>query len=283
MWIKYLNLKKPSINRDVCLKAIIIGGLLYCSLIANAQFHHESLIKTDASFFTIDPLDNIFLSESGAIIKIYESTGKKKYFSNPMYGTFDIIDSSDPLNILAFSNDLGIITFLDKNLVEKESFTTHDNFFSEKPELACNSRLEGFWVYYPENRQIRRINRKKQVLTVTPSINSLEYNFSQPCFMIEADSRLYISDKENGIFVFDIFGGFLFRLPLKNVCTFQVIDNYIIYFTKKHLCLYDFFLHEEKFFVLPENKTKMGIIRQPYIYVLTKEGINKYFVNIDLF
>jgi len=216
MWIKYLNLKKPYINRDVCLKIIIIGSLLCCSLISNAQFLHESSIKTEAYFFTLDPLDNIFLAESGAIIKISESTGKKKHFSNPMYGAFDIIDSSDPLNILAFSSDLGIITFLDKNLVEKESFTTHDNFFSEKPELACNSRLEGFWVYYPENRQIRRINRKKQVLTVTPSINSLEYNFSQPCFMIEADSRLYISDKENGIFVFDIFGGFLFRLPLKN-------------------------------------------------------------------
>ncbi len=262
---------------------LIVVFLIFSANKSGAQFGFDLLIKSDAFFFTIDPFGNVYLAESGAIIKIDQSTGKKKYFSDPMYGNFEIIDSSDPLNIIAFSAGLGIIVFLDKNLVEKESFSAQKDLFSEKPELACNSQLEGFWVYYPEKWQFFRINRKNQVLTSTISMNKLEYNFAQPCFMIETGSRLYVSDYENGIFVFDLFGGFLFKIPLKNICTFQVKDNYIIYFTKKHLCLYDFFLHKERLFLLPENEIKMGRVHYPYVYIHTKQGIKKYFTKIELF
>lgn len=262
---------------------LIVGFFLISAGKSNAQFRFESLIRSDASFFTTDPLGNIYIAEEGNVIKIDQPTEKKKYFSNPMYGNFQFIDSSDPLNIMAFSADLGIIVFLDKNLVEKESFSVYKDSFSDKPELVCNSRLEGFWVYYPEKWQFFRINRKKQVLTSTISMNKLEYDFFKPCFMIETSSRLFVSDYENGIFVFDLFGGFLFKIPLKNVCTFQVKGNHIIYFTKKHLCLYDFFLHQERLFLLTEDEIGMGRLNHPYLYILTKQGIKKYFTNIGLF
>ncbi len=283
MWMKYLNSRKASINRKSGLLIIAIGFFIFIAFNTNAQFSYESIIETDASFFTIDPLDNIYLAESGAIIKINESTGERSNFSNPLYGSFDIIDSSDPLNILAFSASLGIITFLDKNLVEKETFSINDDFFKERPGLACNSRLEGFWVYYPELWQFSRINRKNQVLTTTLPMHNLEYNFSEPCFMIETDSRLYVSDYENGIFVFDVFGGFLFKIPLKNVCTFQVLNNYIVYFTKNQLCLYDFFLHKESLILLPEANIKSGFLNYPFVYLLTKQGLKKYYTIIELF
>lgn len=262
-------------------------GLVMCMLasafVLTGQFKHETTIKTKADFFTVDPLGNIFIAEAGAIIKIDGSTGKKYHFSNPMYGNFGFIDSSNPLNILAFSADLGIIAFLDKQLVEKDVIKTDDDFFYDKPILACNSRLEGFWIYQHEYRQISRLNRKSQVLASTIALNQLDHDFSQPCFMIEVDSRLYVSDNKKGIFVFDIFGGFLFKIPLKNVCKFQVIDNYIVYLTKKHLCLYNFFIHEEKVFMLPVDDAKTGVVRHPYIYIHTKKGVKKYYTNIEIF
>ncbi len=264
--------------------AVLIWALITLPAInVNAQFQFEDIIKTESSFFTIDPLGNIYFSESGEIIKIDKPSGEKSYFSKPMYGSFDIIDSSDPFNILAFSSNLGIIAFLDKNLVEKEPYVSYDEYFTQKPELACNSRQGGFWIYYPGDWKFLRINRKNRVLAETPPMNQVEYNFSRPCFMVENDSRLYVSDKENGIFVFDVFGSLLFKIPLKNICTFQIKQNKIIYFQKEHLYVYDFFLHEESLFLLPEQEVKMLNVIRPYVYLLTKQGIKKYKMQIELF
>ncbi len=283
MWMTSLICKLKTNKAKTYSAVMACMFVLWPAINYGNSFLFKELIKTDASFFTVDNLNNIYYLETGAIVKKEKSTGKTKHFSNPLYGQFNIIDSSDPLNILAFSSNMGIITFLDKNLVEKEPYNPQDDLVSEKPELACNSRHEGFWIYYPGKWKFLRINRKNQVLASTPPMNKIGKKFSSPCFMIEKKSRLFVSDKNYGIFVFDIFGSFLFKIPVENICTFQIKNNKIIFHKNNHLYLYDFFLHEDSIFLLPEKKIKMVNINSPYIYLLTEKGIKKYYINTELF
>lgn len=282
MWMTFLLLKIIC-NKFFLLPALLLFGFGLDNTEPETQFQFEKLIEAETHFFTIDSFENIFFLESGTIVKVDKKSSERNYYSSSQYGYFDVIDSSDPFNILAFSSDIGDVVFLDKNLIEKEPFIAHKQHYREKPELACNSRFEGFWVYYPYKWQFLRINRNNQIIASTLQIDKLEYDFTQPCFMVETGSRLFVSDKNNGILVFDVFGGFLFKIPLKNVCEFQVKENSIIYFTEEYLCIYDFFLKNERVYLLPDDIIKMGQLKYPYVYLLKQNGIKKFKTNIEFF
>ena len=63
--------------------------------------------------------------------------------------------------------------------------------------------------------------------------------FPHVTFMVEQDSWLYLCDPENGVLVFDLFGGYARTLPVIGASEIQVRDGSIIYVKDGALHVYD--------------------------------------------
>jgi len=279
-------LVKRLLSNKTLYKAVflaIVFPLLLPSANSNNHFTYKYSIKTNASFFTVDPLNNIFLIESGNIIRVDNKSGKKKHYSNPSIGSFNLIDASNSLNVMGFIKNPGVIVFFDKNLTEKDIFDFRNFQFQEPPEMSCNSRQDGFWVYSAENWKFSRVDRKNNLLAETRPMYMINQEFYKPCFMTEAKSKFYVSDKNNGIFVFDIFGGFLYNIPINNICYFQVRNDNLIYFKNKNLYFYNLLLQSKLSIELPIKNYKMGYITNEFIYILTNEELIVYSLNKNIF
>jgi hypothetical protein len=240
------------------------------------KFTLVETIAAESHFFTADPLGNIFWTNREGLTR-YEPAGKtRKHYSNPSFGSIHFIDANDPLNVLIFHRDFHHIGWLDRNLAPKETMQAPASLMDELPSLVCNSGLGGFWVYLPQAARLQRLSQGFELQAQSLPLFEMLPDFDQPSFLIEADGRIFLSQPEKGIAVFDAFGNFLFVIEKRGLERFQVQGNRLIYFSDEELIIFDFVLQEETLFLLPETEIRSGLIRGRRVFVQTKNEIRIY-------
>ncbi len=239
-------------------------------------FEFVNEVKAQTHNFAVDRLSNLYWLEDGSLIKYNPKKDEKLQYSNRNWGDIHAFDVSNPLNIIVLFKDFNRIVFLDKNLNPKDFFVNESSLINIRPTLICSSEQNGFWAFSPLDYKIYRFNDKFNIEIESESINHMFPDFSNPFQMIESSDRLFISDKESGIWVFDRFANFSFVIPLKNIGFFQVRDNTILYFKDNLIGMYNFEQHSEELFLLPEENVLKGYIMDMYLYLLKADAIKQY-------
>ena len=239
-------------------------------------FEFVSELPVSTNNFAVDHLSNLYWIEEGAIVKYNETKEKIFRYSEKKWGDIHAFDVNDPLNIIVLFKDFSKIVFLDNNLAPK-SISIDNNLLEEiQPTIFCSSVQNGLWLYSPLNYKLFRFNEKFKIEVESDPINHMFPEFSEPYHMVETSEKLFVSDPESGIWVFDKFAAFLFIIPVKNISYFQVRDNSIFYFYDDQIGLYDIEQHTEEFFLLPDENVIKGYIHDMSLYVLVDEYIKKY-------
>ncbi len=233
-------------------------------------------IAADSDFFTADPLGNLYWTNREGLTK-YEPAGKTyRHYSNPRYGQIHFVDVSDPLNVLVYHRDFQHIVWLDRNLAEKEAPHSAGAILPGFTGAICSSARGGFWVFVPHEMRLQQYSQNFRLETQSLPFFETLPAFSEPAFITEADGRLYVSEPEAGIAVFDAFGNLIFIIEKKEIERFQVQGNHVIWFTEKELIIFDFVLQEETVFLLPEKKIRSGLVRGSRVWVQTGNEILIY-------
>jgi len=233
-------------------------------------------IAADSDFLTADPLGNLYWTNREGLTK-YEPAGKTyRHYSNPRYGNIHFVDASDPLNVLVYHRDFQHIVWLDRNLAEKQAPHSAAGILPGFPGAICSSAQGGFWVFVPHEMRLQLYNQSFRLQAQSLPFFEALPAFGEPAFITEADGRLYVSEPDAGIAVFDIFGNFIFLIERKEIERFQVQRNHIIWFTEKELIVFDFVLQEETVFLLTETKIRSGLVRGSRIWVQTGNEIRIY-------
>ncbi|MBS4013164.1 MAG: hypothetical protein KGZ97_05310 [Bacteroidetes bacterium] len=233
-------------------------------------------IKAETDFFAVDQFSNIYWIENGALKKFINESQNIISYSDKKWGDIQLFDSSDPLHIIVLYKEFNKIVFLDGCLAPKKT-KSNDKLLNEiRPTLICSSAQNGFWAYSPNTFKLYRISEKFKIEVETDALNQRFPELANPFHMTESGDKLFISDQNSGIWVFDRFGNFMFLIPIKDVSYFQVKDNSILYFNENQLGLYDFEQHFEEFFLLPDTNIVKGYIYGMTLYLLTSESIKQY-------
>jgi hypothetical protein len=257
-------------------KLFIIVAILLCGAFHMNDYVLISTINGQVSFMTSDNLGSLYLVVNNELKK-YNSEGiLQKTYSDKAHGSLSFIDASDPLNVLLHYKDFRQIIFLDNMLSVKGSPILLDNLKVLQPTLVCNSYESGFWIYDQQEFQIVRFDKSLAITNQSGNIVQLTGIQIKPNFMIELSGRVYLNDPDNGILIFDKFGTYSKTLPFKNLTSFQLMDDNIIYYKDSQLVQYNMKTFEDHSMNLPAKDIIHAIYEKERLFLQDSSSVKIY-------
>jgi hypothetical protein len=257
-------------------KILVIIILLSCAAFRANDYILLNTIKAPVSFMTTDNLGYLYVLVNNEFRRYDEKGNLLKTFSDKSHGNIDFVDVTDPLKILLYFRDFRQILFLDNTLSVKTDPIVLDDLQLMQPTLACTSYDNGFWVYDQPDFQLMRFDQYLNNTNQSGNLAQLTGIEIKPEFLIETGGKVYLSDTANGIFIFDKYGTYSKKLPFKNISSFQVVDDNIIYSTASHEIRYNVKTFEAQTLDLPEKNVISTRYEKDRLFVHDSASVKVY-------
>lgn len=221
--------------------------LLYsCAILTKSPYpsavveNSTRLIPIRAKRVAIDKLNSIYVLGIDNRLRKYDQNGNFKFdYVNNSLGNIDMLDVTNPLNIMVYYKNFGTIKLLDNTLSEIKTIQINKNGKHLGAFPVCMSNDNHFWIFDPQEGKIFKISEELDITVETNHFNDL--GFKDPRFsrMVERGNILVASDHRYGLFMFDNFGRFIRNIPIKGVLDFYFDGDKLIYRNMEGFFLYN--------------------------------------------
>lgn len=200
-------------------------------------------IKGEFDRFTTDDLGNVYTLQ-GDEITLWNAQGKRLLRNSlKTFGVITTIDVFSSLKPMIFSGPQGMLADLDNTLaIQADPIDLNRGGFPQVTQ-ACVSVQNMFWFFDERLLRLVRVDHQLRTVAATGRLDQMLGVSPHPVFMVEADSWLYVLDPEQGVFVFDVFGGYARTIPIMGTRSLQVRDGKILYLKDGVLHSYDLLRH----------------------------------------
>jgi len=226
-----LEKKTFPLNRNsifMKLLRLFVFGILYstfCTAVAQTQIQNAN-----AEFIKIDPFGNIYTVRKAQLHKFSPQGELLFSYSDKTLGIISSVDVFNPMKIMLFYQDVGMLVFLNEQLAPiNDPISLFDaNYFTIS--LASYSAANQIHLYDDVNRYLITLDFFMREQSKTP-INFPSFN---PIKMIELEEKsLAMHDPEAGVFLFDAFSTFNKLIPIITTQPIEVTSE-LIYFTNNN-------------------------------------------------
>lgn len=216
---------------------------LCCAVIAtlvHAQWPPAAVtIKGSFSRFTTDELGNVYALQGDELMLFAPDGSRLARNSAKTLGEITRIDAFSSMKPMIFSRSQGMLVSLDNTLsVQGDPISLPRNGYPQVA-LACASVQNCFWLFDDRSMQLTRVDAQLRAVTSTGRLDRMLGFFPHPVYMVEDDGWLYLDDPENGVLVFDLFGGFVRTLPIMGASTIEVRSGNVVFLKDGVLHTYD--------------------------------------------
>jgi len=232
-------------------------------------------IPINARFFTTDPLGNVYLvMNDQSVLRLNARGDSIGFFNQVQKGVLTHIDATNPLRVLLYYAQYGQVLILDNQTSLKSTYNLNRLGVFNAPTIA-NSADAQSWTYDPGTGELLKVDDEPQVRFKTGLRNVFDETLN-PCFMVEQDRTLFIVDSLKGIYVFDQYGLFKMRYPIKTKAV-QFINQYLVYYHAPHLVSYHVRSFKEQQRVLPHPASIRQVrLERNVLYLLRHDGLFIY-------
>ena len=224
----------------------------------------------------LDQLNNIYTIHKGEVLKL-DSYGKElNRYSNKLIGDDVHIDITNPMKVLLYSPDQMQLFTLDSRLGEMNETI---NFFRdgyEQISLVATSYSNGMWLYDPINfvliRLDDKLNEDRRSLNIAQLLRLQLY----PTDVIEVNDKVYLTDPAHGVFVFDIFGNYVKKVPIKGIEHLVINDGRMFFIEDQTLKTFRFVDSSIQEVPVDLGSVDFVWVNRNRIVSLNPKGINIY-------
>ncbi|HNQ11715.1 MAG TPA: hypothetical protein PKM16_00810 [Bacteroidia bacterium] len=270
--MKYSNKLKQF---DLKLFLLIIAVLLPWNFTKAQEFNFVQRIPFTGQSYTTDNFGNLLIASNGDVVK-YDLNGvQTAIYSSRDAGNVHSIDATDPLKVIVFYKDFGIVRVLDQWLAIKSEINLRDIGLKE-PWLVCNSGSNGYWIFDQSDFQLKKVNNQLSIISESLPINRLFKNVN-PNFLIETANFVLLNLPDKGILVFDNFGIYSRTIDIKELKYFQPREYEIFYAQNDTIISCNLYTLEREEIVLPSTKDILDMRAEPHrMYLRRKDAIDIY-------
>lgn len=194
----------------------------------------------NAQHISSDSYNNIYIADADGIVSQYDSLGRKiTFFSPGKKSKITSLDGSRNVNIFLFYKNFQEFKLLNRFLTEISTTKISNNQVAFA-SLGTMSPDNALWIVDEGDLSLKKINLKFNQIIVNSSLlpvlprSKNEFVFTH---LKEYNNNLYLSDKENGIFVFDNLGNYKTLIQAPGVDYFDFRDNYLYFLDGTKLTL----------------------------------------------
>lgn len=275
--LSYLPLiHKSNLSNNLLYRFLFFCGLcLSLVLEANAQVLLKTMAVENIQSFTTDEMGNLFIAKTDGTVSKWSRDGDSlanyRIIKN---GFIQCLDASNPLELLVLQPQYNRLTVLDRMMSLKAELDLGKlNLYQLS---ACCQSADGFyWLYDNINQCLVKIDKQLNKVLKSNDLRIEQGISLNPTYLEERGDRVVLTDPEQGIFIFDRYGSLLQVLPIYNIKQFQLLENWLVYYDKGQLEVYDFDAKSSNSFTLPsvaENILNARLSRER-IFVLTPKHL----------
>ncbi len=196
----------------------------------------------NAHHISSDSYNNIYIADAEGIVSQYDSLGRKiTFFSPGKKGKITSMDGSRNVNIFLFYKNFQEFRLLNRFLTEISTTRINNNQIGFA-SLGALSQDNALWIVDEGDLTLKKVNLKFNQIIVNSSLlpvlprSKNEFVFTH---FKEYSNNLYLSDRENGIFVFDNLGNYKTLIQAHGIDYFDFRDNYLYFLDGTKLTLLD--------------------------------------------
>jgi hypothetical protein len=233
-------------------------------------------INIPVDFIQTDNLGNIYVVKDFRITQ-FDRNGRQLFvFEDYSAGKISHLDVTDPMKIIVYYKDFMVVRLLDKTLSELSSFRLNNIGF-DMVEVIAHTRDRRFWIYNQSDFKLKKIDDSGNVINESELFNILFREAVSPAKIIEFEGVVYLNDPKNGVYVFDQFGTFIRKIPVKGIDQYQLMQDKLLYFDGTNLSSYDLRRLDETMMELPEIEGLKGAaIQKARLYMHTRNQVFIY-------
>jgi hypothetical protein len=231
-------------------------------------------IKSPFDKFNVDHLGNVYLVHEEELLKFLPNGKLFARYSNLKLGEISGIDVNNPLKIVLYYHDFQQVVFLDNQLSSQAQPLALEKLGLEQAQLVCGSVNNSLWIYNRQNNELLRFNENMQRIAATGNLKQVLQRDVEPKSMIEHNNFLYLNSKNDGLFVFDMFGTFNKIISLKELQDFYIANDLVYFNRDSSICSYNFKTFEEICTTVDDFKQLRSIqFRNNHIYRDLKDSL----------
>ncbi len=239
----------------------------------------KRMIKVLPEQMDVDKLGNIYILDHLGHLIVYTDQGLKKYeFADKRLGKISSFDVSNPLNIILYFREQGIIKIVDNTLAEVKiiNLLTQGKYSNAGP--VCLANDNNYWLWDAQAQKIVKINGDLKVMVETNQFNDLGRPKFIPIKMMERNNKLVVASANDGMLVFDNFGQISNYFDVYGVRDFQFDGDRILMQTmtglKSQALDYPAFLTVALPVGIEAEKIKQVKVENKKYYIAYKDGID---------
>jgi len=207
------------------------------------SFAQMQIPNATADYIKIDHFGNIYAVKESQISK-FSSQGVLLYsYSNTRLGAISSIDVFNPMKIMLFYQNTGMLVFLNEQLaLINEPISLFDANYPTI-SLASYSSANQIHLYDNSNKYLLTLDFFMREISKTP----IHFPTFNPKKMIELEEKkLAFQDQELGVFLFDAFGTFNKLIPIITSHPIEMSSELIYYTNHNEINIYNYkTLHSE--------------------------------------
>jgi len=245
--------------------------LIFCILLSICcrAFSQIQIPNANADFIKIDPYGNIYAVKETQLSK-FSLQGKLLFsYSNHKLGVISSIDVFNPMKIMLYYQDTGMLMFLNEQLAPiSDPLSLHDaDYFTIS--LASYSAANQIHLYDYANKYLITLDFNMKEISKT-SINFPSFN---PKKMIELEEKsLAFHDPVTGIYLFDSFGTYNKLIPIITSNLVEVTSELIYYTHNTEIIIYNYKILNFENQQLPFSNIAQTLIYRNNLIFLLQNG-----------
>lgn len=194
----------------------------------------------DIANVAIDNLDNLYvISSTGQVKKLNNRGDSVGVFSGvKAYGKLAALDVTNPLRPLLFYKDFSTVVVLDRFLANRVSLDLRRHNVLQPAAIGL-SYDNNIWVFDQYDNKLKKVDENGNLLLETPDFRQLFSTTITPQRIINDNGFVYLADSAQGIFVFDNYGSFKRKMPIKNWSYFDLWNGQIIRLEQNAILVYN--------------------------------------------
>jgi hypothetical protein len=176
----------------------------------------------------LDNLGNLYVLTTTDQLKKYNAQGDSVAVYNNVrkFGKVHALDVSNPLKVLLYYKDFSTIVVLDRLLAVRTTLDLRRRNILQASAMAL-SYDGNIWLFDAYDNKLKKVTEEGEVQLETPDFRSLFGEAVLPQQIIDQDNLLYLYDSTRGLYIFDRYGTFKRKVPVRGWSGIRLSDKQV--------------------------------------------------------